>query len=167
MSLYSGFIESCCIPSVFFFVCVKSRYKNKPSTLRMRLYLNVKLLINPAECFSSRMPSMQYCCSGYRGHPILNQKRRGGDSLAFEPYGVCIVCQCLVFCVLLYKIIFLCRQFNFVLAENPDKSLLQSGVHDGTVVFLWNGREVHELLLLHSFDFSELTYLVMYRNSFN
>lgn len=167
MSLYSGFNESCCIPSVFFFVCVKFRYKNKPSTLYMWLNLNVKLLINPAECLVRACPSMQYCCSGYHGHPILNQKRRGGGSLAFEPYGVCIVCQYLVFCVLLYKIVFLCRQFNFFLAENLDKSLLQSGVHDGTVVFLWNGREVHELLFLHSFVLSELTQLVMYRNYFN
>lgn len=45
----------------------------------------------------------------------------------------------------------------FLIVEHPEKSLLQSGVHDGTDLFLWNGEEVKIVVFLHFFFFFLLT----------
>ena len=62
---------------------------------------------------------------------------------------------CLTVCLFRFRLILL---FNllpilwyFLIVAHPEKSLLQSGVHDGTELFLWNGEEVEIIVFLTIF----------------
>lgn len=90
----------------------------------------------------------------------------------FITLGLLRLVVCLTVCLFRFRLLFnlLPIMWYFLIVEHPEKSLLQSGVHDGTDLFLWNGEEVKIVVFLHFFFFfvnRKVTGEAVYQNSFS